>query len=78
MSQKLQIIGLGYIGLPTALITANQGIQTRGVDLNSNYIEKIKNKALSFKEKGFKNILNKVLSTGVFTPSTEIEEADIF
>ena len=78
MKLSLQILGLGYIGLPTAMITSNSGIPTRGVDINPAYIENIKSGNVVLKESDFENILEKVLSTGAFLPTTEIVEADVF
>lgn len=78
MTLSLQILGLGYIGLPTAMITSNSGIPTRGVDINPAYIENIKSGNVLLKESDFENVLKKVLSTGVFLPTTKIVEADVF
>lgn len=78
MNHNLQILGLGYIGLPTAMITSNAGIFTRGVDINHDFIENIKSGNVVIEESGFENILQEVLSTGLFIPSTEIQEAEIF
>ena len=78
MTLSLQILGLGYIGLPTAMITSNSGIPTRGVDINPAYIENIKSGNVVLKESDFENVLKKVLSTGAFLPTTKIVEADVF
>jgi UDP-N-acetyl-D-mannosaminuronic acid dehydrogenase len=78
MNQRLQIIGLGYIGLPTALLTASHGIPTRGVDINADYVKNLMNGTVEFEERGFENILENVLSTQTFVPSTKIEEAEVF
>ena len=40
--KKVCVIGLGYIGLPTAAIIADKGIEVIGVDINSELIESIK------------------------------------
>ena len=39
---KLNIIGLGYIGLPTALMFASHGIEVVGTDLNEKLVEELK------------------------------------
>ena len=46
------ILGLGYIGLPTAALLANSGNKVIGVDVNKNVIENIKKGNLHIFEKG--------------------------
>lgn len=49
---KINIIGLGYIGLPTALMFASHGVQVTGTDYNKELVETLKSGKLTFKEKG--------------------------
>ena len=47
--KKLNIIGLGYIGLPTALMFAANGIDVVGTDLNERIVDELKSGNLTFK-----------------------------
>ena len=42
MTKKLCVVGLGYIGLPTAVMFANHGLYVHGVDVNEKAVELIK------------------------------------
>lgn len=54
--KKLNVIGLGYIGLPTALIFASKGIEVVGTDLNEKIINDLNKGKLNFNEKGLKQL----------------------
>ncbi|PGS87677.1 UDP-N-acetyl-D-mannosamine dehydrogenase, partial [Bacillus anthracis] len=41
MDKKICVMGLGYIGLPTASLLATKGFQVHGVDVNKNAVEMI-------------------------------------
>lgn len=49
---KVCVVGLGYIGLPTALMLASHGIEVDAVDCNPEIINKLSKRQLSFSEKG--------------------------
>ncbi len=69
------VIGIGRIGLPTALSFAKSGFRTRGVDINEELINKIKNKDYPLKdEPGYQEIFEQVISNGKFTATTKIED----
>ena len=53
------IVGLGYIGLPTAALIAMSNHNVMGVDVNQNILEKIKNGNVHFYEPGLLKILKK-------------------
>ena len=48
---KVGVIGLGYIGLPTALLHANAGHEVVGIDIDAKKVEKLRNGILPFQEK---------------------------
>lgn len=50
--KEINVIGLGYIGLPTALMFAAKGIRVRGTDINVDIINKLNSGKLTFKEEG--------------------------
>ncbi|TKC17001.1 nucleotide sugar dehydrogenase [Robertmurraya kyonggiensis] len=78
MSKKVCIVGLGYIGLPTAVMFANHGYQVHGVDINEKAVEMLKNKELHIEEPGLKERLVRAIDGGHFTVSTVPTEADVF
>jgi len=78
MEKKICVIGLGYIGLPTAVMFANHGLKVHGVDINEHAVKLIKNKQLHIEENGLQERLNKAIDEGNFTVSTKPEQADIF
>ncbi|AJI23773.1 nucleotide sugar dehydrogenase [Priestia megaterium] len=78
MTKKLCVVGLGYIGLPTAVMFANHGLYVHGVDVNQKAVELIKNKQLHIEENGLQERLESAVDNGHFTVGTTAEEADIF
>lgn len=75
---KMCVLGLGYIGLPTALLFANNGINVVGVDINKNVVDSLQIGKMPFEEKGFQELLDNVLQKKSFSASTFVEEADIY
>ncbi|MFR6018299.1 MAG: nucleotide sugar dehydrogenase [Paraclostridium sordellii] len=53
---KINIIGLGYIGLPTALMFAANGIEVVGTDLNKELVNTLNNRNLTFEEPGLEDL----------------------
>lgn len=78
MDKKLCVLGLGYIGLPTAVMFANHGVQVHGVDINEEAVNMIQQKQLHIEETGLQERLEKAIDEGLFTVSTRPVEADIF
>jgi len=69
------VIGIGRIGLPTALSFANSGLSTIGVDINSKLVEMINSKIFPLKdEPGYDVIFDKVINQK-FHASTKIQDA---
>lgn len=62
---SLNIIGLGYIGLPTALIFAQSGLKVVGTDLNKNLIDILNEGRLTFKEAGLEDVFQDALEKGI-------------
>lgn len=48
----INVIGLGYIGLPTALMMASHGVEVVGTDYNAELVATLKAGKTTFKEKG--------------------------
>lgn len=63
---KACFMGLGYIGLPTAIIAASNGIEVHGVDVNPEVVAKTNGKELHFVEPGLQQMLEQVVDSGMF------------
>lgn len=61
----VNIIGLGYIGLPTALMFASNGVNIVGTDLNKELIETLNDGKLTFKEIGLENLYKEATNKGI-------------
>lgn len=74
---KACFMGLGYIGLPTAIIAAKHGIKVTGVDINPKVVEMTNQGKLHIIEPGLEEILQEVVKSGALKASTtpEVSEA---
>ena len=70
------VVGIGRIGLPTALSFAKAGLQTIGVDINEKLVDSINTGNFPLKdEPGYEEIFNEVRKNGNFSATTNINEA---
>jgi len=76
--QNLCVLGLGYIGLPTASTFATNGLQVVGVDVNPDVLETLRNGGLHIYEPGLRTLVEAALKSGKLTVSEKPEEADAF
>jgi len=77
-SQTLRVcvVGIGRIGLPTALLFAKSGLDTIGVDINENLVQNINSGIYPLKdEPGIEGIFNDVIKNKKFSATTKIEDA---
>jgi len=75
-SLKICIVGIGRIGLPTALSFAKAGLQTIGADINEKLVDSINAGNFPLKdEPGYEDIFNSVRKNGNFSATTDINEA---
>lgn len=72
------VLGLGYIGLPTALLLASSGVNVVGVDVNPHVVNSIRNREVHFFEPGLQTLLEEVLSSGFFTVAESPVQVDSF
>ena len=73
----INVIGLGYIGLPTALMLASHGIEVVGTDYNSELVNTLNDGKTTFKEKGLDELFAEAVRKGIkFT--TEYKKTDIY
>lgn len=75
---SLCVIGMGYIGLPTASIFASNGIHVTGMDINEDIIEGLKAGKLHIFEPGLRGLVMDAISSGRLVISTEVCPADAF
>ncbi len=73
----VNVIGLGYIGLPTALMLAANGVEVVGTDINKEVISKLKEKHITFKEKGLEELFEKALDNKIIFDS-EYQKTDMY
>ncbi len=73
----VNVIGLGYIGLPTALMLASHGIKVIGSDYNEELVTKLKSGRTTFKEDGIDDLFKEALRSGIEF-STEYQVADTY
>ena len=71
-------MGLGYIGLPTAIIAAKHGINVHGVDINPKVVEKTNQGILHIIEPGMEELLQEVIANGTFHAATTPVESDAY
>ncbi|PKG44867.1 MULTISPECIES: nucleotide sugar dehydrogenase [unclassified Planococcus (in: firmicutes)] len=76
--EKICVVGLGYIGLPTAVMFANHGYDVHGVDVNQKAVDMLSDGQIHIEEPFLQDYLNKALEKGTFSVSTKPAEADMF
>lgn len=75
---KACFMGLGYIGLPTAIIAAKHGVEILGVDINPKVVEMTNQGKLHIVEPGMEEMLQEVVKNGQLRASTTPEESDAY
>lgn len=75
---KVSVVGLGYIGLPTAAFIASKGIPVVGIDVNQDAVDSINAGKVPFCEPGFGELLARVVNEGTLTAQTEQIEANAY
>ncbi len=77
-NKKIAIIGLGYIGLPTAAMFASKNYLVVGVDINECIVNLIHNGEIHLLEPGLADLVRHVVKEGNLRATTKIEAADVF
>ena len=75
---KVTVIGLGYIGLPTAATLAAKGIDVVGVDINQSVVDSINQGNINIVEPGLKELIHNSIKIGKFRATTLPEKANVF
>jgi UDP-N-acetyl-D-mannosaminuronic acid dehydrogenase len=76
--KRLCVIGLGYIGLPTSAVFANNGWSVLGVDLNPVAVNSINKGTIHIEEVGLEELVHEAVKNGNLKASHKAEEADCF
>jgi UDP-N-acetyl-D-mannosaminuronic acid dehydrogenase len=75
---KVSVIGLGYIGLPTAALIASRGISVLGVDVNETVLKTVAAGSIHIAEPDLDGLVQKVVTNGTLRVSSSPEPADVF
>ena len=73
----VSVIGLGYIGLPTAAIIARAGMQVRGVDVSQAVVDTINRGEIHIEEVDLDGLVHGVVQRGLLSAATEVAAADV-
>lgn len=74
---KVNVIGLGYIGLPTALVLAAHGSEVTGTDKNGELVQRLQRGTGTFLEEGLHEIFDLAVANGI-SFSNQYQESDIY
>lgn len=75
---KICIVGLGYIGLPSAALLANRGYQVQGVDISTEVVDTINQGRIHIVEPDLDSFVHSAVNSGHLKASLEPEPADVF
>lgn len=76
--KKISIIGLGYIGLPTAAVCASKNIKVVGVDIDEDTVNTINNGDVHIVEPGLESLVKRGVEDGYLVATTTPQAADAF
>jgi UDP-N-acetyl-D-mannosaminuronic acid dehydrogenase len=76
--RKIEVVGLGYIGLPTAAVFADQGVEVVGVDTKADVVDKVNQGKAHFGEPNLDALVRRVVETKKLRASLQHEEADAY
>jgi UDP-N-acetyl-D-mannosaminuronic acid dehydrogenase len=75
---RISVVGLGYIGLPTAAVFAEQGIEVIGVDVNRHVVDTINQGRPHFGEPNLDALVRRVVENGKLRATTALDSAEAF
>jgi UDP-N-acetyl-D-mannosaminuronic acid dehydrogenase len=76
--QHVTVVGLGYIGLPTAAMFASHGVKVTGVDVNEDVCRTINNGGIHIEEPFLADIIKEQVANGMIKCTQEVEASDAF
>lgn len=74
----ITILGMGYIGLPTAIAFAKAGFTVKGFDVNRKVIETLKAGHIHIVEPSLQEAFEEALKSGRLIPTDKLEKSDVF
>jgi UDP-N-acetyl-D-mannosaminuronic acid dehydrogenase len=74
----VNVVGLGYIGLPTAALAASRGLRVLGVDVNETVVRTVAAGSIHIAEPDLDGLVQKVVSNGMLRVASKPEPADVF
>jgi len=75
---KVVVVGLGYIGLPTAAVIARTGARVLGIDVSAHVVETVNSGKVHIEEVDLDGLVSGVVARGTLRAATEVEPADVF
>ena len=72
------MMGLGYIGLPTAALIASRGIQVQGIDVNQSVVDTINSGKIHIVEPALDGLVKHVVEKGLLKANINPDNADVF
>ncbi|WP_258807268.1 UDP-N-acetyl-D-mannosamine dehydrogenase [Pseudidiomarina sp. CB1] len=78
MRYKISVVGLGYIGLPTAALLANQGYQVLGIDVSEEVVNTVNNGYIHIVEPELDAYVAKAVKDKTLTAALQPQPADVF
>lgn len=76
--KKITVMGLGYIGLPTAITLADAGFSVYGFDVSASVIDTLKSGKIHIVEPGLQEAFSRAVQAGNLTFGTDMLPADVF
>ncbi len=75
---RIAVIGLGYIGLPTAAVLASRQMEVIGIDLSQHVVDTINQGEIHIVEPELDILVRAAVQTGYLSATTQVEKADVF
>ncbi|MEB3196887.1 MAG: nucleotide sugar dehydrogenase [Candidatus Sericytochromatia bacterium] len=76
--EHICVLGLGYIGLPTASLFATNGFRVTGVDTNPRVVETVNRGEVHIEEPGLNTLVHAATQSGRLVATSEVPEADVY
>ena len=76
--KKVSVLGLGYIGLPTAALLASEGYEVQGTDLNQSVVDTINRGQIHIVEPDLDAYVSSAVSKGLLKAFSSVQPADIY
>lgn len=78
IQHKVVVLGLGYIGLPTAAVIARTGAMVLGLDVSQHVVDTVNSGRVHIEEVDLDGLVSGVIARGTLRASIQIEPADVF